>query len=643
MDLPHNESVQPLIQNEGEDKRSTSEQAVQRKQAEEQLQFQATILRHVSESVIVTDLQGHITYWNDGASAVFGYTAEEMLGKTPARLYPERDMAQPVQDFERLLAGIDYIGEWKGRRKDGTAVWVDTKTTLLRDTQGKAIGLIGIAKDITARKQAEERLRQSEKHFRALIENNADGIALTDEHGIVTYASPSTSRMVGYLPEEFIGGRIFGRKDCPDGGEATRRLMARVLEEPRKSHVLELRTGHKNGTFLWMEVVGINLLDEPGVEAIVWNFRDVTQRKRLEREAAEAKELLEVILQNVADAITVVDANDRLVYVNDVAAYWAGFPPLPALLAAQQAGEVHRNKKFTAWDESGRPLPASERPTAQALRGKQVKALVQYQDNATGQLYWTLVRAHPILDAQGQVQFVVSVYTDMTEQKELEQRKDHFISMASHELKTPLTVLSAFTQLLRERFEAEDKQDVVLPLAKMDDQITKLTKLVTDLLDISKMQAGKLELAQEAVDIDALVLEVVENLQPATTHHIVIEGAAKRTIIGDRDRLGQVLLNLLTNAIKYSPQAETVFVRVAHTHETLTVSVQDFGIGIAQSHQQRLFERFYRVYSEKDQTYPGLGIGLYIAHEIIQRHGGTMWVESVKGKGSTFSFSLPIR
>jgi signal transduction histidine kinase len=231
----------------------------------------------------------------------------------------------------------------------------------------------------------------------------------------------------------------------------------------------------------------------------------------------------------------------------------------------------------------------------------------------------------------------------MSEQKELEQRKDHFISMASHELKTPLTVLSAFTQLLRERFEADDKQDVVLPLAKMDDQITKLTKLVTDLLDISKMQAGKLELAQEAIDIDALVLEVVENLQPTTTHHIVVEGAAKRTIIGDRDRLGQVLLNLLTNAIKYSPQAETVFVRVAHTHETLTVSVQDFGIGVAQSHQQRLFERFYRVYSEKDQTYPGLGIGLYIAHEIIQRHGGTMWVESVKGKGSTFSFSLPIR
>ena len=150
-------------------------------------------------------------------------------------------------------------------------------------------------------------------------------------------------------------------------------------------------------------------------------------------------------------------------------------------------------------------------------------------------------------------------------------------------------------------------------------------------------------MAREAVDVDELVREVVENLQPTTTHRLLIEGVTQLIISGDRYRLGQVLMNLLTNAIKYSPQAEMVVVSVVQTRDTLTVSVQDFGIGIAQSHQEKLFERFYRVYSEKDQTYPGLGIGLYIAHEIVQRHGGKMWVDSVEGKGSTFSFSLPIR
>src|SRR5260370_25607327 len=228
----------------------------EQKRAEEEPQFQAMISQHISDSVIVTGLQGRSSYWNEAAIALFGYAAEEMLGKTHARLYHGRDMVQPVQDLERLLAGFDYLGEWEGRRKDGTAVWVDIKTTILRDTQGKAIGLIGFAKDITARKQAEERLRQSEKHFRALIETNADGIALTDENGIITYASPSTTRMVGYLPEEFVGGRIFGRKDYPDGGEATGRLMARVLGEPSKTQWLGIRTGPKDGTFLWIAVVG---------------------------------------------------------------------------------------------------------------------------------------------------------------------------------------------------------------------------------------------------------------------------------------------------------------------------------------------------------------------------------------------------
>lgn len=496
------------------DSQRNQQDITERKLAEEQLQFQATILRYVTDIVIVTDLQGTITYWNEGSSAVFGYSAEEMLGSTPARLYPGRNITQPVQDLEHLLAGFDYLGEWEGRRKDGTVVWVDIKTTILRDTEGTAIGLIGIARDITARKQLTE-------------------------------------------------------------------------------------------------------------------------------EVSRAKEQLEAILHNVADGIIVVDANDRPVYVNDVIARQAGFPSSTELLAALQAGVAHRHEKFTVWDEWGRPLPVSERPIAQALRGKQAKALVQYQDNATGQLYWTLTRAHPIFDAQGQMQLAVSVYTDVTEQKELELRKDHFINMASHELKTPLTILSAHTQLLRERFAAEDGQDVVRQLSKMDDQITRLTNLVADLLDISRMQAGQIELARDAVDMDELVHEAVANLQPTTTHHLLIEGAAQRSITGDRERLGHVLIILLTNAIKYSPQADTVVVRVAHARDALTVSVQDFGIGIARSHQQRLFERFYRVLSKKDQTYPGLGIGLYIAYEIIQRHGGKMWLESVEGNGSTFFFSLP--
>lgn len=231
----------------------------------------------------------------------------------------------------------------------------------------------------------------------------------------------------------------------------------------------------------------------------------------------------------------------------------------------------------------------------------------------------------------------------MAERRELAQRKDEFISMASHELKTPLTTLQGYTELLHKKFARQGNQEAQLYLARMAMQINQLTRLIDDLLDISKMQAGKIAFAEEAVDVNALVSEVVEDLQQTSSQHqISIEGRAQREIVGDKERLGQVLINLITNAIKYSPRAERIIVRLTSTHDTLTVSVQDFGIGIPKAHQEKVFERFYRVYSDQVRTYSGLGIGLYIAHQIIERHAGKMRVESIEGQGSTFSFSLPV-
>jgi signal transduction histidine kinase len=135
----------------------------------------------------------------------------------------------------------------------------------------------------------------------------------------------------------------------------------------------------------------------------------------------------------------------------------------------------------------------------------------------------------------------------------------------------------------------------------------------------------------------------VENVQETTqTHRISIDKLAQIKVFGDRDRIGQVLINLLNNAIKYSPQADTVLTRVSKDHNQILVSVQDFGRGIDKEHQYSIFERFYQITDAEGKTYSGLGIGLYISSEIIKRHGGRLWVESQKGKGSTFHFTLPL-
>jgi signal transduction histidine kinase len=227
--------------------------------------------------------------------------------------------------------------------------------------------------------------------------------------------------------------------------------------------------------------------------------------------------------------------------------------------------------------------------------------------------------------------------------RELEKREDAFISMASHELRTPVTSLKGFTQILQRRLKHQADPQSLFFLERMNAQLNRLTNLISDLLDVSKIEAGILELHRANVDCDELVRETVEAVQAnCATHRLDIEGKTEAQVYADRDRLEQVLMNLLTNAIKYSPEADSILIRLRKVQGQVEVAIQDFGIGIPEEHQERVFERFYQVSGPEQNTYPGLGIGLYIARTLIERHGGRLWLKSRQGAGSTFYFTLPI-
>jgi PAS domain S-box-containing protein len=249
----------------------------------------------------------------------------------------------------------------------------------------------------------------------------------------------------------------------------------------------------------------------------------------------------------------------------------------------------------------------------------------------------------PVKDRNGKIIGGSKIARDIGERRELERRKDEFIAMASHELKTPVTSLKGFTQLLQRRLRNSGNEEDLRFLTRMDTQVNRLTHLVDDLLNLTKMQTGKLEYRMEAFDLAELVQEIVENVQEATqTHRLLLEKTVVASVYGDRDRIGQVLTNLLTNAIKYSKDADRVIIRMEVSEGNVIVSVQDFGIGIPQEYQQRIFERFFRVSETGGTTYSGLGIGLYISRNIIKRHQGKLGVQSRKGEGSTFFFQLPL-
>ncbi|HEX6542304.1 MAG TPA: ATP-binding protein [Ktedonobacterales bacterium] len=234
--------------------------------------------------------------------------------------------------------------------------------------------------------------------------------------------------------------------------------------------------------------------------------------------------------------------------------------------------------------------------------------------------------------------------------RQLEARKDAFIVMASHELKTPVTSLKAFTQILKRRMaqQTDHQSDLktLLMLDRMEAQLERLIGLVGELLDVSKMESHILTYRDSIFDFDTMVRETMADMQALSTRHtICLEGETGAQVYGDHDRLAQVLTSLLDNAIKYSPEGQSILVRLS-THpepdsSLVEVAVQDHGMGISEQHQAYIFERFYQVGDGQGGTYAGLGIGLYIARQLVERHNGRLWVESQPGEGSTFHVILP--
>lgn len=230
------------------------------------------------------------------------------------------------------------------------------------------------------------------------------------------------------------------------------------------------------------------------------------------------------------------------------------------------------------------------------------------------------------------------------ERNNLEQKKDEFISLASHELKTPLTVLSGFNQLLQKEF-AKKKQTTIIKkyLYHTDNQIRRLTKLVKDLLDTSKFELGTYEFKKEKFLLQQLIEETVTNIQTLNSkHQIVLSGQANEYILADRDGISQVLENLISNAIKYSPGKTKIVVKVISQGRKVVISVRDYGMGIAPNYKDIIFNRFYRVTSETTKNISGLGLGLYLCANIIKSHNGKIWFKSKPKRGTTF-FCYPSR
>jgi PAS domain S-box-containing protein len=400
-------------------------------------------------------------------------------------------------------------------------------------------------------------------------------------------------------------------------------------------------TRHYEGTRLTNTIniiIGLGIVYLIISAVIGWLKRTIGKLIRRETQARihaeEAKTRLSVILDQLPIGVLVTDRDGQLDVANKQIDMISG--------KKVTSSNFDKISNYVILKEDGKPMEEHDWPLAQAFgTGKPVSREV-FIKRPDGKKMYLQVDASLIRNKKKDIIAGAAIINDITERKEMEERKDDFINMASHELRTPLTSVNIYMNVLRRHMERVKDQKGLTLQDKIDRQLFNLTELVYRLLDITNIEKGKLMIQKEKFFVKELAEEIVESLQNLSKHDLVLDWHTREYIMADRERIRQVLINLVSNAIKYSPEDTAITIWSKKEEGIIIVGVKDAGRGIPKKDLTKVFDRFYQVDEKRGKTYPGLGLGLHICKKIIEAHNGKIWAESEVGSGSAFYFSLPI-
>jgi PAS domain S-box-containing protein len=378
-----------------------------------------------------------------------------------------------------------------------------------------------------------------------------------------------------------------------------------------------------------------NLTNE--IDGIVIFGYDVTGHVASRQQVEQSEKRLKTILETMAEGLGIVNREGNMVYAN---------PMAERLLGVRKDEIMQRNYYDSRWKNirvDGSPLPKDEHPinitmqTGETVFDREVG--IQRPD---GEKFFISINSAPLIDEFGSVTGAIGTFMDVTQRRKAAEMKDEFISTVSHELKTPLTSIKAYLQMLDRSLKGNASESSRRFMERLGVQVNRLETLIRDFLDITRIDSGKLQLRATEFDMEIVLAELVNDLQLVTnSHRLLISYSEPVKVITDQNRIIQVLTNLITNAVKYSPAAGEVLISLRNEKEYLVCSVRDFGIGIADSQKVLVFDRFHQAGHKGSGL--SLGLGLYISREIIERAGGKIWLESELERGSTFYFSIPLR
>ena len=516
------------------------------------------------------------------------------------------------------------------RYTDKNVRWIRAQGKVFFNTDKNPLRFIGTVLDITDAKAEEEIVRVNEERLRLAVESGRLGTYELDIPNSSIIYSPRLAALFGLDPSKKRTHQDLKNAIHPDDMH----IRNDAHEAAKKSGSLfyEARVVWPDESIHWIRLNGTVVFDKNGKALRTYGTAlDITEEKETERILKESEEKFRTLANSISQLAWMAQPDGWIYWYNQ---RWYEY-----------TGSTLESMQGWGWQKLHHPdhIDRILNFVKEAWQNNKPFELTFPLKRNDGVYRWFLTRVYPIINADGKVIQWIGTNTDIDDQKKTLEQKDEFISIASHELKTPVTSLKGFTQILKLKFEKEENPQAVDLLSRMDKQVDKLTKLIVELLDATKIENGQLKFSKEDFDFNALVLETAEEMQRTTQKHTIkVELAPTKIICGDKDRIGQVIINLVSNAIKYSPNANEILITSSIENNSIKLCVRDFGIGIPEEKQANVFDRFFRVSGDKQDTFPGLGLGLFISSEIIKRHEGNLTVKSIPGEGATFCFTLPL-
>ena len=573
------------------------------------------------------NLQTRQIIYSPRLALIFGYSENALLSHAEMRSLIHPEDRQPIVEkaFELALRTGVYDYESRIVHSDKSIHWIRTQGKVIFDGQQQPVRMLGTMRDITVEKANEEKIQR----LAAIVQSSDDAIISKSIDGYITSWNDAAQKMFNYTAEEMIGKHISVL--IPPDRLSEEDIIIYKLK--KGEHIAHFESQRMTSDRRLLDVsLAISPLKDAGGSVIGASkiIRDITRQKEAERLINESEQKFRLLADSMPQFIWTGEPSGDVKYYNKTVIDYSGL----SIEQLQNDGwlqVVHpddREENLKQWLYSvttGEPFLFEHR--------------FRRHD---GEYRWQLSRAVPQKDNKGHIQMWVGTSTDIDDIKKHDQQKDDFIKMASHELKTPVTTIKGYVQLLLKMNAGGKDAFLSSSLQTIDKQIFKLTKLITDLLDVTKIETGSLELNKELFPLTGLIKEIAEELETTIqTHRIRFGKTANPMVFADKDRIAQVFINLFTNAIKYSPRAREVLVDITEENGQIIIAVKDAGIGISKDDLSRIFERFYRATGKDEKTFPGFGIGLFIVNEIINLHQGKIWAESEKDKGSVFYVSLP--